>query len=290
MYNFYRRFKKNTPLRRFAGPGLVRLTKSAEQQYIALRRQFTRVEHNSRFRAICHVGVQKTGTVWFREMFSDLRMYRYSGLPFVDCAGRQAGISVERGIYAPIRTVTDEVLAQLASPDVATVGVVRNPVALVLSWINSTQHYHITGKDDLGMGRRREALEASDLSGKIDFALDYFAQTERFQKIEQLLETQSGSGAVLVVRYEDCLLEPDQSFARIFAFCDIAMPDDVRAAFIADHDFAAYSGRSITDQAPAGSSLQGRSQERVRELPGDLQERILAAALPRLRDLYACRD
>lgn len=287
MQKLYRRFKKNTPLRRFAGPALVRSAKRLEQLGGRLGRGFTRVEHRCRYRAICHIGVQKTGTVWFREMFSDLRMYRYTGLPFVNCAGSGTDIDIVRGIYSPIRDINAALLERAVRDDVAVVGVVRDPVAIVLSWINSTEHYHIKGRNDQGMGERRQALAARDLPGKIDYAVSFFDETDRFGLIEMMLEAGAASGHVMAVRYEDCVYKPDETFRDLFSFCDIGMPEAERRRFTEDHSFAAYSGRQIDSSTTSTvSSLRGGTSRAARELPEELRARILQAAQPRLRALY----
>jgi hypothetical protein len=288
MLTTYRRFKKNTPLRRFATPGLVRAIKRIEAGYLAVSRAMAPIKHQSKYKAICHIGLQKTGTVWFREMLSDPKLYRYSGLNFVDCAGKREGLTIKNGgIYSPIRQISDEILNQTAQPDVATLFVVRNPLAITLSWINSTEKYHITGRGDYGMSERRAALAACDLSGKIDYATAYFQSENRFEKIDRLLELAKTDPSITVVRYEDCTDKPAETFARIFNELDIALPDEDQQSFIQTHSFESYSGRPIDAQANPSDALQGRTHLEIQKLSNPEKERIFSAAGPCLQALYS---
>lgn len=287
MLTGYRRFKKNTPLRRFATPSIVRTIKRVESSYLALIRSMAKIEHTSKYKAICHIGLQKTGTVWFREMLSDPVLYRYSGLNFVDCAGKREGLSIkDGGIYAPIRQISDEILDQTMRSDVATIFVVRNPLALTLSWINSTEKYHVTGRGDHGMSERRAALKERDFLGKIDYALEYFHDETRFEKIERMLQLAQNDPTLTVVRYEDCTGAPDETFARIFKALDIALPDAARKEFIAMHSFRSYSGRTVDAAPNPGSALQGRTHLEIEKLSDSDKAHVFGAVGPHMRALY----
>lgn len=287
MLNAYRRFKKNTPLRRFATPSIVRTVKKIELAANSLIRNTTKIEHRSKYQAVAHVGLQKTGTVWFREMFSDPFLYRYSGLCFVDCAGKRDAFDLAGGgIFAPIREISQNVVDQISQPGTATVFVVRNPLSITLSWLNSTENYHITGKGDAGMTERRSELSKRDLAGKIDYALDYFKAERRFEKIERLLELAEHNSGILVVRYEDCVTDSDRAFGRIFTHLDFAVPASERAQFIRTHSFKSYSGRAIDEKAKAGSALQGQTHLKIDALPTPDKDRIFSAVGERFASFY----
>lgn len=291
MFTAYRRFKKNTSLRRYASPELVRAIKRAELAALGVGRVLRPVRHRSRFKAVAHVGLQKTGSVWFREMFSDLDFYRYSGLIFRDQAerGEIARLPLE-GAYSPIRRFEPEMAETLMSEGVAVLGVVRDPVAMVLSWIKSTSKYHVTKRGEEMFRRREDLLACETQNEQIAYAVSYFAEKDRFGQYERLLAFCETWPDAIVVKYEDCISEVDATFARIFGALDIRMPEDIRAAFLRRHSFNAYSGREITQSgASEGSSLQGQTHLEAEALSEEARARIVAALPPRIRQYY-CYD
>ena len=286
MRTYYRRFKKNTSLRQFATPRLVRAVKRVEVSIGDVERQFTSVRHRSKFRAVCHFGMQKTGSVWFREMFSDVRLYRYSGLPFRDCAGRKDNFQIERGIYAPIRVVTDETLGIFRLPDVVKILVVRDPLALLVSWVNSTENYHVSGGSDGGMSQRRAALKKLDFEGKIDFAMDYHLSESIFEKVSASIAAANAAQSATIIRYEDCLDQPKEVFERICREADIKLPDAEIEAFVKEHSFESYSGRKMGGAAPRHSALQGNTRSTVNQLGDKVRTRVLKHVPVELCRLY----
>lgn len=282
----YRRFKKNTPLRRFANPSVVRSVKRLEVLIGNVQRILLPVLHRSKYRAVCHFGMQKTGSVWFREMFSDKRLYKYSGLKFVDCAGRREGLQVEQGLYAPIRFVTDENMKIFDEDDVMKVVVIRDPLALLVSWVNSTENYHVSGGEDLGMSDRREKLAQLDFDGKIRFALGHFVSEDRFRKVAQLISAANATDTAIVVRYEDCLDSPIEVFGEIFAKADISLPIEELTAFVHEHSFESYSGRRMGSGAPKHSALQGGTRATVEELSPETRAMVLRLVPSELREAY----
>jgi len=288
MFAAYRRFKKNTPLRKYATPRFVRMLKNAENAVLAAQRMATPVAHHSRHRAICHIGLQKTGSVWFREMFADPVLYRHSGLSFVDRAGKLEDFSAQKGIYAPIRLLTTEVEQEIAREGVATIAVLRDPVSLVLSWIKSTGGYHVSGAGDEGMAERRAALAERDDIGRVAYALEFFAKNRRFEQLERLLELEAKLSSMMTVRYEDCVFHPVPTFARIFDALDIAMPEDALTAFVARHSFEAYSGRRIDAAASEGTtSLSGGTHKEAAALDPAARAMIFDAVGGRLAAAYS---
>lgn len=287
MFSTYRRFKKTTSLRRYVGPGVVRGIKKAELLVLNGARFFRPLREQTRFRAIAHVGLQKTGSVWFREMLSDLDIYQYTGLAFHDCAGQSGfGAAPLSGLYSPMRTFDAGTAQALSQPDIAVLCVVRDPVAMILSWIKSTSKYHVTSKGG-DMAQRRADLLARDPAQQIAYAVDYFEEKGRFAQFAALLEFCAAHPHAALVRYEDCIADADATFAQAFEVLDIRMPGAVRREFLTRHSFAAYSGRPITQSAQdARSPLQGRTHLDAQELAAADRAVILKACSVRIRQLY----
>lgn len=282
----YRRFKKNSSLRRYATPRIVRKVKNIETNVGIIKRYFIKVQHQTKFRAICHFGMQKTGSVWFREMLSDTKFYQYSGLPFIDCAGKSHDFKIERGIYAPIRAVNEETLKLLTIPDVAKIIVIRNPLSLLISWVNSTANYHVAGGQDFGLLKRREKLSKLDFEDKIIFALEYFQSQNRFQKTADVLSLAKNNPSATVIRYEDCLSQPNETFEKLLRAIDVRIPSEELNTFLDEHSFASYSGRSMGSKAPVHSALQGRTNFIATELSKELKSRIMSEVPCTLSDFY----
>ena len=286
MKNQYRQFKKNSGLRRFATPAAVRSIKKVEVALGNIQRRFVSVQYHSRFRAVVHLGMQKTGSVWFREMLSDTRLYRYSGLPFVDCAGQKGSFSISRGIYAPIRVINEETLTFFDHEDINKIVVIRDPLALLISWINSTENYHVSGGNDLGMSDRRNALKSRDPEGKIAFALEHFLSEDRFEKTAELIGIARATPSATIVRYEDCLDRPTEVFGSMFNAADIPLPETELEAFVKEHSFESYSGRAMGSAAPKHSALQGSTSATVAQLGEDARSMVMNEVPQELRGLY----
>ena len=277
MLTSYRRFKKSTSLRKFASPRLVYGIKATEQAVLGMVRQFQPVVHHTRFQAICHIGMQKTGTVWFREMLSDIEIYKSAGLHFKDCSGKTLPENTHlRGIYSPIRRFDDDIRSQLNHADIATIAVIRDPVALVLSWLKSTTGYHVSKRGD-AMSVRRQELSGLNKFDQIQYAVNFLKSKNRFQQFEDLIAFAKAEPSRVLVKYEDCIHNTFDTFREMFRQIDIKMDDQTLEAFISRHSFKAYTGRSITDSSTHGSPLQGRTHLEAARLPDIERELIIQA-------------
>ncbi|MEQ8262161.1 hypothetical protein [Pseudohaliea sp.] len=190
-------------------------------------------------------------------------------------------------MYSPIRRFGPEDAKTLASDGVAVLAVVRDPVAMVLSWIKSTSKYHITKRGEEMFRRRADLLACKTEHERIVYAISYFAEKDRFGQYDRLLAFCEDHPNAIVVRYEDCCSEPNATFGRIFGALDIGMKGDVLKSFLDRHSFEAYSGRLITDPAAsAESSLQGRTHLEAQALSEPSRATIVQALPPRVRRLY----
>lgn len=283
----YRKFKKTTGLRAFATPNSVRVLKNLENGYRNFSRLVTSVEHQSSYKAICHIGLQKTGSVWFREMFADVLVYKYSGLNFVDCAGRGSEIDVVSGLYSPIRKPFEVNFNSIDSSSLATVVVVRHPFSLLLSWIKSTKGYHISGAGDNGMTDRRSELLSLSGDDQVKYAADYFSTELRFEHFEKLLSLHSNTDNSIVLRYEDCVFNAQDTFTELFGRLDIAIPSSKIQRFVAKHSFEAYAGRSIESEvSDKKAAMQGATHLEIEQLPSEVKEYVLGKVGPLLKSQY----
>lgn len=288
MFNInYRKFKKNTRLRAFASPSAVRGVKQVENVYRRMTRSVTTVKHRSKYNAICHIGLQKTGSVWFREMFADNCIFEYSGLEFVDCAGKGSEISIDTGIYSPIRKPFEVDYSNFDNDTMASVVVIRHPFSMLLSWIKSTKAYHISGSSDQGMDERRKKLNELTEYQQLMYAADFFEAGARFENFEKLLNLHSAEQNSMILKYEDCVFNAEETFASLFRWLDIGLPDDKLVTFVQKHSFQAYSGRPI-DSATVNkkSAMQGASHVEIESYPDDIKNYVLDKIGAMFKDQY----
>lgn len=284
MLQGYRRFKKNTRLRTVIPPTVARTVKRCEVEALRVGRKLSKVSHRTKYDKIYHIGLHKTGSVWFREMLLDLDIYRYSGLPFFDWDLDRRASEYDCGIFCPIRKPCSELLKGFPAENAVAIAVVRHPFSLVLSWIKSTEAYHIAGSKTPGMKKRRLDFQKMRLSEKVEYTVEYFEKDGRFSLIEELIELHEDEDRLLIVRYEDCLAKPHAAFEKILRHLDIDMPEVVRTRFIDRHSREKYLGGS---RSPVRhSAIQGVGTEDHWQIDGDERKFLMQACGPKYKSLY----
>ena len=283
----YRQWKKNTRLRKYLSPEMVRIVKQVELLYGNVNNFVIKPSHRSRFDTIVHFGVQKTGSVWFREILRDPLIYKYTGLSFRDMAGIKNTALIEKNkINSPLRFVDNNLPFIMDDKSIAKLIVVRNPIDQISSWIKSTEHYHVKGGDDDGMTLRRAKLKKEKtIDEKMKIGAEYFNESGRLNTMERLLDAVPAN-SVIITKYEDCCESPISEFKRIFNHLDCRIPDSEIQNFCEKHSFESYSGRSRNDYAPKHSAMQSSNQKISLDISSDTFNTIKEVTPAALWRLY----
>lgn len=247
---------------------LVHRIQQGSSLALQARTSLTLVAARSPYTNVYYCGTIKSGSQWLCSMFSDIEVYRYSGLRFYDFIhryfdGREPRFRMtERPYHTPFppHTLTGTFCIDYASfqtipkPDQWRAFFVhRDPRDLVVSWYYSSRISHIVlGKDTLAV---REALLQRNLEDGLCYAIDWLANYGMFASLASWRECRDPN--VKLVHYEDLISEEaPRHFTELFDFIGVQMPPAVQASLLEAYSFRTLSGRE---------KGQGDNQSHVRK-------------------------
>lgn len=241
-------------------------------KYLAMqsRAKVVRPNYRTPLRNVYHCTVHKSGSQWIRNLMQDYRVYKYSGLKAHHYESHLAeGIDgrpvTERVLPAivPEHTVVSPIYCDFQSyerspkpGDYRGLFIVRDPRDVVVSWYFSARYSHRP------MGRVLETRQVlGDLPEEdgLKYAIDWLDDFGLFAAIRSWLIPGALSARELILRYED-LNGPDgmDEFRRLFAHCDIRLPDEVLRGLLRDHSFENLSGgRTKGEENPQDHLCKG---------------------------------
>jgi hypothetical protein len=202
---------------------------------------------------VYHCSVYRTGSQWIRRILSDRRVCRYSGLLHEFHVQRIFG-TAER----PDRTTTREFpyvepfrerrivticasyenYVRIPKPkNYKTFFVFRDPRDVVVS------HYFASRRDAQLLKNRDHYRQIANPDDGIPIMIDRLEHMGLFSSLRSWASIPEDDPSVLLLRFEE-LIGPRQyeSFKGLFAYCDIAMPDDVLKRLLEDHSFRVLAG------------------------------------------------
>lgn len=224
---------------------IQRLTDLPARVQRRLQRTRLYVRYRSRYANVFHACVQKTASSWLRQILSDPRTYRYSGLrmtlPPVDHRTlweKRLDFGLTPGTLVSPLYVAWEGYASLRPPTAHTVFfVMRDPRDLIVSWYFSARFSHpVEGNPPLAAARA--ALERLDADAGLHYSIDYLGQYGIYHALETWHAAAARDASILLLRFED-LTGPQQAevFEQFLVHCDIRMPARVRGELLADWAF-----------------------------------------------------
>ena len=203
-----------------------------------------RIQHTSQYSAIYHCCVQKTGSRWIKNLLSDRRTYKYSGLRHVELprGAVTEQLAPPRAIVGPLYVPFDQFLAVPKPNPHRSFFVMRDPRDIVVSWYFSILYSH---DPKPGILRHRLELERRSKSEGIIYAIEEQQRTS-FAAIRSWREAATvNASAPPLVRFED-LIGPQQfeHMGSLFDACDIRMPDGKLRELLDHYSFERMSNRS----------------------------------------------
>jgi hypothetical protein len=254
------------------------------------------VRHRSAAQNVYFACVQKTASRWLRKVLKDERVFRASGLEYLDYI-RALSPSERRSLTGirfpdgfPPRTIVGPLYTayggyeSIPKPDVYRgFFVMRDPRDIVVSWYFSMRYSHSSMegrldevREDLGSRPERDGLKR---------AMDLLAgSAELFPALRSWANAPAHDERVLLVRYEDLTGPPAvEAFARLFEHCDIQLAGRTVIQLLEDHSFERLSGRRQGQEDVKSHYRKGKAGdwkqhlddyliEHFREVTGDLLE------------------
>ena len=156
--------------------------------------------------------------------------------------------------------------------------VVRDPVLQLLSWISSTENYHITSKVNDEMSKRREDLRSlSSIRKKFEYANSYFQKNGRYDDLRKLLKYTSQYDS-LVISYDSLKDNDLASFDALFRYLGVSFTNDELGMFIDRYSLKAYGfdGKREKSSAIQNTSYDSYNNDDINYfknlIPGDIKK------------------
>ncbi len=230
------------------------LVKKGQFRIKALRAGLVRVRHVSHATNIYHCCTQKTASQWIRSIFSDVRVYKYSGLkPYHYQTMQRNGYDernlTERSFEKPFppRTIVSPLyidyhnFAAIPKPDAyKAFFVMRDPRDILVSWYFSSKYSH-SKMGDIGLIRRK--LHDLSQSDGLVYMIGHLKDFGLFAALETWLTAERRDDKVRLLRFEELTGSHKEAvFGELFDFLDINMPERELTLLLEDYRFERLSG------------------------------------------------
>jgi hypothetical protein len=262
--------KKSSGLRKYVPNELVRGVKYAERKIFEIIKKREKIKHKSKFTNIYHFALQKTGTQWMHDIFSDPIVYKYSGMTV-----KKFNIPRRKSQSHPINSVKDPypknaIISGIGGThknfekDIpkndgknAVLFVIRDPREMIVSWYFSTKDNHLVDPVSM-MAVHRKKLRKMTKEEGIRYVIDLFEWKGKFDVIRSWLNNRKNKN-VKVVKFEKLSFEPKNTFEDVFAFLDIKVPDQELDKLVYDYSFEKLTGRSRGEEDTTSHMRSGAS-------------------------------
>lgn len=239
----------------------------------SMQRFFTSIEYKSSNQNIFHCCVHKTGSQWFRNLFSEPSFYKYCGLAsfvyYRSWPNRQDPRPIlQRSFNKPFpqNTIISPLyidyknFKNIPKPENSKAFfIVRDPRNLVTSWFYSVKYTHSTiGK----IGEyREELLKLNDEKGLI-FAINQMQEIGIFSALDSWANAETDNTRVKIVKFED-IFGPNQltHCQELLSFCDIQVPQETLVQLLEKYSFQRLKSKAKNRKNKYGHYRRGVSSE-----------------------------
>ncbi len=167
--------------------------------------------------------VQKTGSKWFKKIFSDVRLNKYTNLnvfPQHDYEYTEGFRKFPKYSLVPGLYISYQHYMLIEKPkNYKTIYIYRDPRNIVVSWFYSMlkTHYPRSGVNEV-----RERLELMSKEDGLLYSIQFL--NEKFSFIRSWIELGKDDPNVYFVRFEEFSEDPLKHFINLLDFCNIEIP------------------------------------------------------------------
>lgn len=237
---------------------------------------------------IYHCCVYKTGSQWIRRIFSDPRLYMWSGLKPLNGAslggGERNRIPVSERIKPegfPAKTavlgmfISYENFKEIKKPDNhITFFIMRDPRELVISWYFSTRYTHVKNPSIMSLREKMEGM--TDKEG-IMFSIDYWKHTNHFNMLSEWNRAEQNYKKLKIFSFEDLTgANAYFHFKQIISYCGIKMPEKILKQVYESHSIQKIS--SAKNENKYSYSLKNSNMKWPKYFDDNVQDYFLNAA------------
>jgi hypothetical protein len=191
--------------------------------------------------------VHKAGSQWIKSIIFDSQVYKYSGLKPQDI--RSYGVEEKNypntkynkpfpkhRILVPLFIEYDNFQSIPKTDDYRAFFVMRDPRDIVVSYYFSMRDSHTPMGDIL---KKRAILKSLDVKQGLQWTIEYLFNYGLFDALKSWKKAQEADPKIMVVTYEDLVGDEQLDyFRKVFAHCDIAIPDSVLVNVLKKYSFA----------------------------------------------------
>lgn len=196
--------------------------------------------------------IQRSGSQWMKEVFTDVRIRRYTGLRLQPQRRYEWGEFVKRFplyTFVPGLYVSYDLYEEIDKPErYRTFFVMRDPRSLTVSWYHAMRKTHVLmGK----VGKYREDLERLDFNDGISYCIR--ALTGKYADMRTWMDHRDDPN-VTILKFEDMDKDSTAAVDRILKKCGFEVPPDVLAEVMKNYTKSEMRKRDPRTQTdPNGS-------------------------------------
>lgn len=228
--------------------------------FISVVTKATPVRAKCDFTNIYHCCVYRTGSQWIRRIFSDPRVYCWSGLRPINGARLPAGFEQHIPLckkkkpegFPPQTAVTglyisyENFLEMYKADNYAAFFVVRDPRELVVSWYFSTRYTH---PENFGVVELRSKMKNLSTKEGLLFSINYLQETGCFDALKQWYSAGQREEKIKVFYFEDLVGKNGFSFLKeIFSHCKIMIPENRLRSVYVSHAATKVASKKNSDK------------------------------------------
>jgi len=183
---------------------------------------------------IYHACVQKTGSMWLKNIFNDKRIKKITNMKVFPQYRYEWGEfhkKFPKYTFIPGLYISYDLYEEIKKPSkFKTIYVVRDPRNIVVSWYYSMKYSHLLmGK----VPKYRQDLNSLNLNEGLLYAIKHL--TLKFCQIRTWINNLNDDPNIIFVKFEDLTSEPVKTFTRIFNQCGIDIEREELTKILKDY-------------------------------------------------------
>ena len=184
---------------------------------------------HSPYENIYYCCTQKTASQWFRSIFNDPIVYKYTGLvtyPYVQLGLKYASFksALPKGTIGTHLYVNYPTYLSIPKPvNYKTFFVLRDPRDAVISWYFSAKYSHILVSI---IPELRRDLEQLNFSDGLKYMINRLEEFGYFEAQRSWINVDRDKQNIFIFRYEDLVGNNNSFLRKLFSYLNIEMPED----------------------------------------------------------------